>query len=123
MNESLIKELVDDAVAARVESRRLRKLLQEVLPHMKGTWTTRAGSRCVCRGCEEIRDLHARIQAAINDPDVERIAQIVDPPAWGLPDPITQEDSLSDRDEARFRARQIVKFISPSAGPPAGSES
>jgi hypothetical protein len=43
----------------------------------------------------------------------DTIAKIIDPGAWGLPahQPSTGDDYLSDRDEARDKAIQIINLI------------
>ena len=57
---------VIEAATLRIENVRLRNLLRDARPFMRGTWATRCGSRCVCPGCEEVRDLHTRIDAVLN---------------------------------------------------------
>lgn len=46
---------------------------------------------------------------------VERIARIIDPEAFGLPNNI-EDGTLTDRDEARDRARIILTAVSESDG-------
>ena len=43
-------------------------------------------------------------------PDVEELAKIIDPEAFGLPDNI-DEGSITDRDVARCRAMLILRLI------------
>lgn len=43
-------------------------------------------------------------------PAVEALAKMIDPEAWGLPNNV-EADTITDRDEARDRARVILRFL------------
>lgn len=52
---------------------------------------------------------------------VELVAKVIDPEAFGLPSPDRQEEAggyLSDRDEARARARVAIEIVLEAIGKP-----